>query len=166
MGRLAGLRLRNRYLTDLTVSDRKIAPFLSDLLRSGLNSKENRPFSVRPRRLRRDLVEIRSDLLEICRDLIEIRPYLTEIGLIFEIRRDLVKVRSGLAISGDFWQNPADIHTTRNRPRTDLNPTKIRPPKPSPFTVGGGSKNGKPEMIGSVPSWAQTQPGPTRGQPY
>ena len=80
--RLAGLRLRNRYLTDPTVSDQKIAPFLSDLLRSGLNSKENRPFSVRPRRLRRDLVEIRPDLLEICRDLIEIQPYLAEIGLI------------------------------------------------------------------------------------
>ena len=82
VGRLTGLRLRTQYLTDPTVSDRKIAPFLSDLLRSGLNSKENRPFSVRPRRLRRDLVEIWSDLLEICRDLIEIRPYLTKIGLI------------------------------------------------------------------------------------
>ena len=46
-GRLAGLRLRNRYLTDPIVSDQKIAHFLSDLLRFGLNSKENYPFSVR-----------------------------------------------------------------------------------------------------------------------
>ena len=45
-GRLAGLRLRNRYLTDLTISNRKIAHFLSYLLRSDLNSKENRPFSI------------------------------------------------------------------------------------------------------------------------
>ena len=85
---------------------------------------------------------------------------------LFKIRRDLVKVRLGLAISSDFWQNPADIHTTRNRPRTNLNLAKIQPPKPTPFTVGNGSKNGKPEMIGSVPGWAQTRPGLTRGQPY
>ena len=45
-GWLAGLRLRNRYLTDPTVSNRKIAHFLSYLLRSDLNSKENRPFSI------------------------------------------------------------------------------------------------------------------------
>ena len=32
--------------------------------------------------------------------------------------------------------------------------------------VGNGSGHGKPEVIESISGWAQTRPGPTRGQPY
>ena len=57
MGRLASLRLRNRYLTDPTVSNWKIAHFLSYLLRSNLNLKENHPFSIRSVEIRPELEE-------------------------------------------------------------------------------------------------------------
>lgn len=52
---------------------------------------------------------------------------------LFEIHRDLIKIRLGLARSDDFWQNLADFLTTRNWLRTDLYPMKIRPPEPTPF---------------------------------
>jgi len=33
------------------------------------------------------------------------------------------------------------------------------------FVVGDGSGTSPPDLIRSVAGWAQTQPGPTRGQP-
>lgn len=100
-GLLAGLMLRNQNLTKPTVFDKKIAHFLSNMLRSDLNSKSQARSHRDPARSRQD------------------RPKL------FEIRWDLVKIQSGLSRSGGFWQNPAAFHTTWNRSRTNLNPVKI-----------------------------------------
>ena len=123
-GRLAGLRLRIRFSTEPTISDWKVANFLFDLSRLGLNSKRSGK-----------IIEIRPDLFEICQDLIEIRLDLVEIDLISS-RFAEISLRSDQTSPDPaaFWQNPADFLTTQNRLRTNLYPMKIRPPEPTPFT--------------------------------
>ena len=56
-GSVGGFEAEKTILTDSTLSNQKIAHFLSDLLRSNLNSKENRPFSVRSVEIRPKLEE-------------------------------------------------------------------------------------------------------------
>jgi len=73
------------------------------------------------------------------------------------IRPDLVQIWWISIESGVVLQ----ISTlTENQPVSG----EVRPSELTPLLVGGGSKNGRPEVIGSVLGWAQTRPRPTRGQ--
>ena len=89
---------------------------------------------------------------------LQVRPKLVEIiQALFEIRSDPAK------ISG-FWQKSGTILTIRVRPETDRKILTSDHPNHYRRRVGGGSMFRRPEVIGSVPGWAQTRPGPTRGQ--
>ena len=61
-------------------------------------------------------------------------------------------------------ESPAASSSASTNPTADQT-TPIRP-DPLVFTVGGEFTRWKPDVIGSVPGWAQTRPGPTRGHPY
>ena len=90
-GQLAGLRLRNQFSTDPTVSQSHAIFFPI--------CQENKI----------QFIQFAPDLFKIRRDLIEIRLDWPDL---FEICRDLVKIQSSLARFGDFWKNLADFLTT------------------------------------------------------
>ena len=138
VGRLAGLRLRNRYLTDPTVSNRKIAHFLSDLLRSDLNLKCQA-------RSRRDLAWSLRDMPRSHWDSAISR----------QDRPDLFKI---LSRSGQVSLDSVTFGKIQQifaQPETDRGPIWTRRKSDHPnwlrSPIGGGSKHGKPEVIGSVP---------------
>ena len=82
--------------------------------------------------------------------------------------------------SSDFCTNPAKIRwkiqiavkmespASSSSASTDPTADQATPIRPDPlvFTVDSGFTRRKPDVIGSVPGWAQTWPGPTRGHPY
>ena len=121
---------------------------------------------VRSVEIRRDLVEIWPDLFEISSDLFEIGPDLVEISLdLFEIGQAFFEIRSDPAKISKFWQKSSAILTIRARPKTDRKTSTSDHPNRCRRRIGDGSIFRRPEVIGSVPGWAQTRPGPTCGQP-
>ena len=143
-GQLAGLRLRNRFSTNSTISDRKVANFLSDQSRLGL-------IQVRSRR---DSAWSLQDVLRSHRDPTRSR---WDQPNLFEICRDLVKIWRLLEKSSRFSHNPKP---SKNRYVPNENPTS-RTDSVHQSAVGLGMRNLK--WIKSVLGWPQTWPGPTRG---
>ena len=81
-------------------------------------------------------------------------------------RTDLKKNQQIQRRFGDFrWWFGEDLEVTTSTDPTVVHrsPIRLDPRLPA---VGGGSFNVPPDVSGSVPSWAQTQPEPTRGHPY
>ena len=110
------------------------------------------------------LVKKWPDLFEIWWDLIEFQLDLVE------IRRDLIEIRLDLSISDLIWyrssgfqQIPTKFCNFQPRPRTDQSPGRSDHPNRPLSLVGGRSRNGRPEVIGLVPGWAQTRLRPTYG---
>ena len=93
------------------------------------------------------------------RDLAEIRRNLVQFGLISsrsdQISADSAQSQSNLVVSGE---NLTWFRNFQLRPRTDRYPTKSDHPNRFRSPVGGGSRNERPELIGSVRGWAQTRP--------
>ena len=98
------------------------------------------------------------------------RGYRTDPKKNQQIRRrytkDLARFGKDLAI---FDEDSAKIWRLKLTP-TSTDPTVVhRSPiqlDPRFPVVGSGSFNFSPDVSGSVPGWAQTRPGPTRGHPY
>ena len=65
-----------------------------------------------------------------------------------------------------FSPNSRCFPNNQPRPRPDHFPTGTVRSDLIFWLVSGGSKNLEPDLVGSVASWAQTWPGPTRGHPY
>ena len=113
------------------------------------------------------LVKKWPDLFEIQRDLIEFQLDLVE------IKRDLIEIQLDLSISDPIWyrsggfqQIPTKFCNFQPRLRTDQSPRRFDHPNRPLSLVGSRFRNGRPEVIGLVPSWAQTRLRPTRGQAY
>ena len=121
-GRLAGSRLRNQYLTDPTVSDRKLLIFYPICWDLTWTRRKITHFLF-------DMPRPHWDPARSCRDRLDL----------LEIRRDLIKIRSSLARFGGFWRNSVDFRTTRNWLRTDMNPVKIHHPNRLHSPVDSGS---------------------------
>ena len=124
-------------------------------------------FYSNPAKLRWYLLKSGDDLVYFCLDLV----IFAKIRWRFEFF---------LLRSSDFCTNSAKIRwkiqiavkmespASSSSASTDLTADQATPIRPDPlvFTVGGGFTRRKPDVIGSVPGWAQTRPGPTRGHPY
>ena len=113
--------------------------------------------------------KISLDLFEIHRDLVKILPDFFKIGLdlveissrfrLISLRSAKISSKSGqssknkqiLAKSGNESHNPSP---TENQPEND----DVQPLEPLPSAVGGKSRFRRPEVIRSVPGWAQTRP--------
>ena len=114
-------------------------------------------FCSNPTKLRCYLLKSGHDLVYFCSDLVSFAKIRWQIDF-FLLR------------SGDFCTNPAKIQWKIQSPskwNLRRHPRRLRPIRPDPlvFTVGGGLSCRKSDVIGSVPGWAQTRPGPTRGHP-
>ena len=123
------------------------------------------PLSRDPALSLRDPPRSRRDSAYSLRDLVEIRGNLVQFSLISsrsdQISVDLAQSQPNMVVSGE---NLTWFRNFQLRPRTDRYPRKSDHPNRFRSPVGGGSRNERPELIGAVPGWAQTQPRPTRGQ--
>ena len=64
------------------------------------------------------------------------------------------------------WPDSRRFPNNQPRPRPDHFPARTVSSDPIFCLVGGGFENLELDLVGSVVGWAQTQPGPTRGDPY
>ena len=114
-----------------------------------------------------DLFEIWPDFVEIYRDLFKIRPNLVEIRQdLFKISSDLAKTRDLGEIRRRFLQNLMRFTQFETDRYPTGEPLTSNHPNHCHRRVGSGFRFRRLDLVGSIPGWAQTRPGLTRGHPY